>query len=270
MDAVFGETFDPSRRYRVVTWAGLLDGADDIPVFRDIGRTLSRGARGRLRGGRRDCEPATVAISGSDGIPFKNLVMRHLCRRRWLEILTAVGGSFEALDGDGDGAVTANDVRDALVKHTSSLSADQEAEAMVRSFDGDGDGALCARDVDDLMEHFRGERFEMSERFAAESDKNAGGGDGEVRRARRGGCDRGWREGEGGEGRRWLVPGRRGPRRARGVRGSREDAGRGGAGSRDAREERRRALTKNGGVFRRTMCQQRGGGWVGWEWELFE
>ena len=167
VDAVFGETFDPSRRYRVVTWAGLLDGADDIPVFRDIGRRLAAGLADDCEGDDETCEPATVAISGSDGIPFKNLVMRHLCRRRWLEILTAAGGSFEALDGDGDGAVTANDVRDALVKHTSSLSADQEAEAMVRSFDGDGDGALCARDVDDLMEHFRGDRFEMSERFAA-------------------------------------------------------------------------------------------------------
>ena len=39
---------------------------------------------------------------------------------------------------------------------------------MVRSFDGDGDGALCARDVDELMEHFRGERFERSEGFAAD------------------------------------------------------------------------------------------------------
>ena len=42
---------------------------------------------------------------------------------------------------------------------------------MVRSFDGDGDGALCARDVDDLMEHFRGDRFERSERFAADRAK---------------------------------------------------------------------------------------------------
>ena len=170
VDAVFGEAFDPTRRYRVVTWAGLLDGADDIPVFRDIGRRLAAGLADDCDEDDETCEPATVAISGSDGIPFKNLVMRHLCRRRWLEILTACG-SFEALDTDGDGAVTAADVRDALLEHTHSLSADQEAEAMVRSFDGDGDGALCARDVDELMEHFRGERFERSERFAADRAK---------------------------------------------------------------------------------------------------
>ena len=170
VDAVFGEAFDPNRRYRVVTWAGLLDGADDIPVFRDIGRRLAAGLADDCEEDDEHCEPATVAISGSDGIPFKNLVMRHLCRRRWLELVTACG-SFEALDTDGDGAVTASDVRDALIKHTHSLSADQEAEAMVRSFDGDGDGALCARDVDDLMEHFRGDRFERSERFAAERAK---------------------------------------------------------------------------------------------------
>ena len=167
VDAVFGEAFDPTKRYRVVTWAGLLDGADDIPVFRDIGRRLAAGLADDCDEDDETCEPATVAISGSDGIPFKNLVMRHLCRRRWLEILTACG-SFDALDGDGDGAVSAADVRDALLAHTNSLSADQEAEAMVRSFDGDGDGALCARDVDELMEHFRGERFERSERFAAD------------------------------------------------------------------------------------------------------
>jgi len=168
VDAVFGEAFDPTRRYRVVTWAGLLDGADDIPVFRDIGRRILKDfAKDDCDEDDETCEPpATVAISGSDGIPFKNLVMRHLCRRRWLEILT-VSGSFHALDGDGDGAVSAADVRDALLAHTNSLSADQEAEAMVRSFDGDGDGALCARDVDELTEHFRGERFEHSERLAA-------------------------------------------------------------------------------------------------------
>ena len=169
VDAVCGEGFDPGRRYRVVTWAGLLDGADDIPVFRDIGRRLAAGLADDCTGDDdEECVPATVAISGSDGIPFKNLVMRHLCRRRWLEVVTNVPGGFSGLDGDGDGLVHASDVRDALLTHTASLSADQEAEAMVRSFDGDGDGALTARDVETLMEHFAGDRFERSERLASE------------------------------------------------------------------------------------------------------
>ena len=121
VDAVFGEAFDPTKRYRVVTWAGLLDGADDIPVFRDIGERLAAGLADDCDEDDETCEPATVAISGSDGIPFKNLVMRHLCRRRWLEIFTACG-SFDALDTDGDGAVSAADVRDALLAHTRTRS----------------------------------------------------------------------------------------------------------------------------------------------------
>ena len=43
---------------------------------------------------------------------------------------------------------------DALAAFTESLSAEQEAEAMVRSFDVDGDGAVTAEDVRELMRHF--------------------------------------------------------------------------------------------------------------------
>ena len=173
--------------------------------------------------------------------------MRHLCRRRWLEILTA-RGSFDALDGDGDGAVSAADVRDALLAHTDSLSVDQEAEAMVRSFDGDGDGALCARDVDELMEHFSGGGSSVrsaSRRIGAKTQAeetarfDALAADGVEAGGRRRG------RGEGGEG-----------AKARSA-GFREVAGRGGAGSRDPREARRRALKKE-------RCANSAGG--GGEW----
>ena len=46
-------------------------------------------------------EPDASAICGSDGIPFKILVVKHLARRRWSELLNAA--SFEAMDTDGDG-----------------------------------------------------------------------------------------------------------------------------------------------------------------------
>ena len=143
LTTVKGAAFEPDKRYRVVTWAGLLDGADDIPVFRDIGRRIASEVH---------APNATGAICFTDGIPFKILVMRHLCRFRWYELLSAT--TFAAMDEDGDGLVRAADVEKALRCHTSSASAEQEADAMVRTFDGDGDGALNQRDVNELMEHW--------------------------------------------------------------------------------------------------------------------
>jgi hypothetical protein len=42
--------------------------------------------------------------------------MRHLCRRRWSELLAAT--TFEAMDADGDGLVRTEDALAALVRHT--------------------------------------------------------------------------------------------------------------------------------------------------------
>ncbi len=155
---VRGKAVDAARTYRVVTWAGLLDGADDIPAFRDIGRAMSTALAEEACGGDEQCvadaleNPDASAICGSDGIPFKILVVKHLARRRWSELLNAA--SFEAMDTDGDGKLQTAEVAAALAAHTASLSVEQEAEAMVRSFDVDGDGAVTAVDVRELMRHF--------------------------------------------------------------------------------------------------------------------
>ena len=45
-------------------------------------------------------EDDAPVICGSDGIPFKILVVKHLARRRWGELLSS-GRRFEDLDGDG-------------------------------------------------------------------------------------------------------------------------------------------------------------------------
>ena len=159
VETIRGRAFEPGRVYRVVTWAGLLDGADDIPVLRDIGRRIAANLRAESdRDGEEHeagAEAAAPAICGSDGIPFKILVMRHLARRRWSEILS--GASFDDLDTNGDGKLQTEEVAAALRSRTASASPQQEAEAMVRSFDADGDGALTAEDVSEIVEHFGGE-----------------------------------------------------------------------------------------------------------------
>ena len=180
-----GAPFDPDATYRVVTWAGLLDGADDIPVFRDIGARISNAVHHAecdpedeaciaeaeaTRSGGGGGGPAAAVINSSDGVPFKILVMRHLARLRWREILETYrvepgsGSSlisnddafFAAVDRDGDGLITASDVRVVLEARTASASAEREAEAMVRVFDGDGDGAVSRWDVAELTSHWSG------------------------------------------------------------------------------------------------------------------
>ena len=134
VETIRGRAFEPGRVYRVVTWAGLLDGADDIPVLRDIGRRIAANLRAESdRDGEEHeagAEAAAPAICGSDGIPFKILVMRHLARRRWSEILS--GASFDDLDTNGDGKLQTEEVAAALRSRTASASPQQEAEAMVR------------------------------------------------------------------------------------------------------------------------------------------
>ena len=123
---------------------------------------------------------------------------------------------------------------------------------MVRSFDGDGDGALCARDVDDLMEHFGVTGLSVrsdSRRIAPRR-----------RRRRRRGSTRSPRAGAGEGGEECGVRQRRPPA---GSAGFREVAGRGGAGSRDPCEERRRALTLRAFWGGGEQCANSAGGWVG-------
>ena len=80
------------------------------------------------------------ATFSDDGVPFKILIMRHLCRWRWRQLGEMI--SFEDMDTNGDGAVEMEDVRIALEAYTASKSSRQEAESMVRLFDVDGDGKI--------------------------------------------------------------------------------------------------------------------------------
>lgn len=128
-----GEPLERERTYRVVTWAGLLDGADGIPAFEEVGERLAA-SLGVETGSM------SSATFSADGVPFKILIMRHLCRWRWGQLNETI--SFEDMDTDGDGALVADDVRVALEKFTASASSRQEADSMIRLFDVDGDGKI--------------------------------------------------------------------------------------------------------------------------------
>lgn len=128
-----GEPLDPARVYRVVTWAGLLDGADGIPAFEDVGVRLAE-SLGVEAGSM------SSATFSADGVPFKILIMRHLCRWRWRQLNEMI--SFEDMDANADGSVEVEDIRIALETFTASESSRQEAESMVRLFDVDGDGKI--------------------------------------------------------------------------------------------------------------------------------
>ena len=128
-----GHPLDRERQYRVVTWAGLLEGTDGIPAFEEVGKRLveSLGV---------ESGSVSSATFSDDGVPFKILIMRHLCRWRWGQLREVI--SFDEMDRDGDEKLEAEDVQDALERFTASASSKQEAESMVRLFDVDGDGKI--------------------------------------------------------------------------------------------------------------------------------
>jgi 2',3'-cyclic-nucleotide 2'-phosphodiesterase (5'-nucleotidase family) len=128
-----GQPLDRERQYRVVTWAGLLEGTDGIPAFEEVGKRLveSLGV---------ESGSVSSATFSDDGVPFKILIMRHLCRWRWGQLREVI--SFDEMDRDGDDKLEAEDVQDALERFTASASSKQEAESMVRLFDVDGDGKI--------------------------------------------------------------------------------------------------------------------------------
>jgi len=128
-----GQPLDRERQYRVVTWAGLLEGTDGIPAFEEVGKRLveSLGV---------ESGSVSSATFSDDGVPFKILIMRHLCRWRWGQLREVI--SFDEMDRDGDEKLETEDVQDALERFTASASSKQEAESMVRLFDVDGDGKI--------------------------------------------------------------------------------------------------------------------------------
>lgn len=141
--SIGGEPLDLDRVYRVVTWAGLLNGADGIPAFEEVGVRLAE-SLGVESGSM------SSATFSADGVPFKILIMRHLCRWRWGQLRESI--SFEDMDADADGCLDAADVRVALEKFTASASSEQEVDSMIRLFDVDGDGKISKHEWTALLE----------------------------------------------------------------------------------------------------------------------
>ena len=77
-----------------------------------------------------------LMVSGffHEGTPFKTLVIRHICRWRWRELQHKCT-SFENLDYDEDGLLSASNIEHALIEYTDSKSPRLEAESMVRLFE---------------------------------------------------------------------------------------------------------------------------------------
>ena len=137
-----GEPLDRERQYRVVTWGGLLSGTDGIPVFEEVGMRLAESL---------GVESGSLSIATfHDGVPFKILIMRHLCRWRWGQLNEFV--SFDEMDANADGYLEVDDIQLALERYTKSASSRQEADSMIRLFDSAGEGKLSKHDWMALLE----------------------------------------------------------------------------------------------------------------------
>ena len=91
-----------------------------------------------------------------EGTPFKTLIISHLCGWRWSELQLKCL-SFENLDYDEDGLLSASDVEKALIEFTDSKSPRLEAESMVRLFESglrEDNGGLSKSSLDICLEPF--------------------------------------------------------------------------------------------------------------------
>ena len=146
------EPIDMKKTYTVVTWGGLLEGTDGIPQFQRAGERMARKHFGK------DFNYDDLMVSGffHEGTPFKTLVIRHICRWRWRELQHKCT-SFENLDYDEDGLLSASDIEHALIEYTDSKSPRLEAESMVRLFESglqDDKGGVSKSSLDICLEPF--------------------------------------------------------------------------------------------------------------------
>ena len=148
------EPIDMNKMYTVVTWGGLLEGTDGIPQFQRAGERMAREHFGE--DALIDYDELMTSGFFHEGTPFKTLIIRHLCRWRWRELQHKCV-SFENLDYDEDGLLSASDVEKALLDYTDSKSPRLEAESMVRLFESglrEDNGGVSKSSLDVCLEPF--------------------------------------------------------------------------------------------------------------------
>jgi len=114
--------------------------ADELQeVMKSMGRLFSRKEVKEMI--------AEVDVDDSGSIEFDEFLLM-MCRDEdsEFELLEA----FKVFDKDGDGEVTANEVRDVLAKFGQKLS-DAELEAMMAEVDRNGDGVISFAEFKQLM-----------------------------------------------------------------------------------------------------------------------
>jgi 2',3'-cyclic-nucleotide 2'-phosphodiesterase (5'-nucleotidase family) len=148
------EPIDMNKMYTVVTWGGLLEGTDGIPQFQRAGERMAREHFGE--DALIDFDELMTSGFFHEGTPFKTLIIRHLCRWRWRELQHKCL-SFENLDYDEDGLLSASDVEKALIDYTDSKSPRLESESMVRLFESglrEDNGGVSKSSLDVCLEPF--------------------------------------------------------------------------------------------------------------------
>jgi len=148
------EPIDMNKMYTVVTWGGLLEGTDGIPQFQRAGERMAREHFGE--DALIDFDELMTSGFFHEGTPFKTLIIRHLCRWRWRELQHKCS-SFENLDYDEDGLLSASDVEKALIDYTDSKSPRLESESMVRLFESglrEDNGGVSKSSLDVCLEPF--------------------------------------------------------------------------------------------------------------------
>lgn len=117
--AVGGAPFDPAREYQVATVRLLLAGLDGIDALRGFARA----------------HPERIPPTDS-GRELKALLVETFALGLWRAI-----EPFEAIDRDGDGAISPDELRAAVARHDAHAPA-MLVEGMIRALDADGDQVI--------------------------------------------------------------------------------------------------------------------------------